>query len=65
MHILQAEKQCSSTEGQRLWSAVPRKSSKLQYMTTVPQTDTGDLVEKTKTNELEVLKELGKKAAVS
>jgi hypothetical protein len=31
----------------------------------VPQTDTGDQVEKTKTNEWEVLKELGKKATVT
>ena len=32
---------------------------------TVPQTDTGDQVEQTKTNEWLILKELGKKAAVS
>jgi len=32
---------------------------------TVPQTDTGGRVEKTKANEWEVLKELGKKAAVT
>jgi hypothetical protein len=34
-------------------------------MKTVPQTDTGDQVEKTKANGLEVSKELGKKAAVT
>ena len=35
------------------------------YKATVPKTDTGGLVENTKANELDFVKELGKKAAVS
>ena len=46
-------------------SNLPRKASKIKNKETVPKTDTGGLVEKTKANELEVLKELGKKAAVT
>jgi hypothetical protein len=34
-----------------LQSMLPRKTSKLITKETVPQTDTGDQVEKTKTNE--------------
>ena len=43
---------------------LPRKTSKHNFIQTVPKTNTGDQVEKTKANELEVLKELGKKSAV-
>jgi len=43
--ILRAEKQCPSSEGQSIESAVPRKTSKLQHITTVPETDTGVQVE--------------------
>ena len=49
-----------------IWqSELPRKSSKIIQVETVPQTDTGSLLEKSKANEWEILKELGKKAAVS
>ena len=41
---------------------LPGKATKLQLHTTVPQTDTGGLVEKTKANGRVFVKELGKKA---
>jgi len=46
-------------------SRLPRKTSKHNRGGTVPQTDTGSLVEKTKANEWFFPKELGKKAAVT
>ena len=46
-------------------SRLPRKTSKLSIVEPVPQTATGSQVEKTKANELEVPKELGKEATVS
>ena len=39
--------------------------SKIMVIATVPQTDTGGLVENTKANGWDLVKELGKKAAVS
>ena len=39
---------------------LPRKVSKLKYIRTVPQTDTGGLVENTKALERTRVKELGK-----
>ena len=44
---------------------LPRKTSKFGYMETVPQTDTGGQVEKTKANGWVLPKELDKKALVS
>ena len=50
--LSQALTQFPSTEGERVQSAVPRKSSTHSTLQmTVPQTDTGGQVEKTKTNE--------------
>ena len=40
----------------------PRKSSQSEYYVSVPQTDTGELVEYTKVDERTSLKELGKLA---
>ena len=49
-----------------MWGArFQEKRLRLYACCTVPQTDTGGRVEKTKANECEVLKELGKKAAVT
>ena len=45
--------------------SLPRKTSKIIIKKTVPQTDTGRLVENTKVNGLVLPKELGKKAAVT
>jgi hypothetical protein len=47
-----------------LQSALPGKVSKIIVKTPVPQTDTGELLEKSKANERDFVKELGKKAAV-
>ena len=41
---------------------MPGKASKVHIYATVPQTDTGGLVEKTKANGRVFVKELGKKA---
>ena len=41
---------------------MPGKASKVHIYVTVPQTDTGGLVEKTKANGRVFVKELGKKA---
>ena len=43
----------------------PRKVSKLIYVKSVPQTDTGSQLETSKANEWEFSKELGKKAVVT
>ena len=43
-------------------ATLPGKASKLQIMTTVPQTDTGGQVENTKALERTRVKELGKMA---
>ena len=44
---------------------VPRKSSTIGYMITVPKTNTRRLVENTKVDGVTMLKELGKTAVVT
>ena len=46
-------------------SRVPGKASKVSNMVSVPQTDTGRQVEKTKVNGRILVKELGKTATVT
>lgn len=52
-------------ERQRIIPLVPRKSSKVMYMKSVPRSDTGRHVENTKAIEIPIYKELGKLAGVT
>ncbi len=53
-------------EGGLYYILVPRKASRrLNYLVTVPQTNTRGLVENTKTNGINMLKELGKSTVVT
>ncbi|MFT5280605.1 MAG: hypothetical protein ACI9AR_000027 [Flavobacteriaceae bacterium] len=51
MTIFQVEHKSDSSDDEILGSTLPRKASKLNTVETVPQTDTGGRVEKTKANE--------------
>ena len=63
--ILRVQSKGEASADPMLGSTLPRKTSKHKHNGSVPQTDTGGRVEKTKANEWEVLKELGKQAAVT
>ena len=62
---IQRESKFLSSGKEILQSKLSRKTSKIIYAWSVPQTDTGVQVEKTKANGWVLPKELGKKATVT
>ena len=65
-HYFKRSENRAAFGSREIWqSAFPRKTSKIKYIWSVPQTDTGSQLEKSKANEWLFPKELGKSAAVT